>query len=255
MRGRTQRAGEPRPGRRVFALRSVVWPLEGAALPPTRRGRRGKEAAGALLGCWGRSHRGPPAGVVMTLSLAGRPRELEAGPPPCASFALCSQGPGRSRPEPQTLGSGRSLGPRRGRAGSRRVFISRPRMPEPAGGPGDLRLVAETEPPGATSPGRFPGGGGGAPSPRPLRDLGHFQGWRGVTQPGSPWLCCPGTAVGPVVWPPGASARFCHRGVSVGQAPRTRAPVCGHLSLGPRPGLGLSPKRPRSRRLSVCLTL
>lgn len=254
MWGRTQRAGEPRPGRLVFALRSAVWPLEGAALPPTRGGRRGKEAAGALLGA---EPPGPP-GRCRHDAEPGRtpcPRELEAGPPPCASFALCSQGPGRSRPEPQTLGSGRSLGPRRGRAGSRRVFISRPRMPEPAGGPGDLRLVAETEPPGATSPGRFPGGGGGAPSPRPLRDLGHFQGWRGVTQPGSPWLCCPGTAVGPVVWPPGASARFCHRGVSVGQAPRTRAPVCGHLSLGPRPGLGLSPKRPRSRRLSVCLTL
>lgn len=164
MWGRTQRAGEPRPGRLVFALRSAVWPLEGAALPPTRGGRRGKEAAGALLGA---EPPGLPAGVVMTLSLAGRPRELEAGPPPCASFALCSQGPGRSRPEPQTLGSGRSLGPWRGRAGSRRVFISRPRMPEPAGGPGDLRLVAETEPPGATSPGRFPGGRGWCPFPAP----------------------------------------------------------------------------------------
>lgn len=252
MWGRTQRAEEPRPGRLVFALRSAVWPLEGAALPPTRGGRRGKEAAGALLGA---EPPGPPGRCRHDAEPGRTPSGTGSGTSAVRFFRSLQSGPWAKSPRTTDLG----LGPvARAAAGSGRFskgFHFKAAHAGACRGPGDLRLVAETEPPGATSPGRYPGGGGGAPSPRPLRDLGHFQGWRGVTQPGSPWLCCPGTAVGPVVWPPGASARFCHRGVSVGQAPRTRAPVCGHLSLGPRPGLGLSPKRPRSRHLSVCLTL
>lgn len=103
MRGRTQRAGEPRPGRLVFALRSVVWPLEGAALPPTRGGRRGKEAAGALLGA---EPPGPPGRCRHDAEPGRTPSGTGSGTSAVRFFRSLQSGPWAKSPRTTDLGLG-----------------------------------------------------------------------------------------------------------------------------------------------------
>lgn len=103
MPGRTQQAGEPRPGRLVFALRSVVWPLEGAALPPTRGGRRGKEAAGALLGA---EPPGPPGRCRHDAEPGRTPSGTGSGTSAVRFFRSLQSGPWAKSPRTTDLGLG-----------------------------------------------------------------------------------------------------------------------------------------------------
>lgn len=208
----------PCPGRLVFTAALHHLATGGRCAPAAAQGGAGGERPRAprwrLLGaglrlqgrghaCWGRSYRVSLQGFAIGRCSSLDALENSSGhlSGPClllsAGRSLC-----QVHPEPQIQSSGRACLQGLGgvQAEAQRVSVLRLHILEPARGPGDLRPVAETKPALRHLPGVTPG------LAALLHVLGHFQGWREVTEPCSPCLSYPGRAsgaIGKVLPPPG----------------------------------------------------